>query len=625
MAVRELVVLLLLFVSCSLAQYKHRGSVEVKNYKLSTIDQFCHESIQNNSVYILFRGTHRLNTTCEKIYIANVTLDGSGAVVECSSTKENGFRFQHVSNLKILNIKLDGCGSSWRFVLPKYYGSFPDTILSALSLLNGQDLLLSKVSVLNGRSAGIYISNVAGNVTVDSCEVFNASSSTLDSLSGNVIVYDDNLANTTTLRIVHSRFISSGYTSIDGKCKLQYLSCGLALYLGSTEVSIDIFNTNFSQNIGCSGGNMAIVFFKFSSVVLFRVQFEEGSAHYNGGGMYVIFENSFLDKYSKPDYSYSPKALSITNSTFFNNFAQHSGGGMFVQWKQSTRLNGSFEVEIIDSKFDGNSLGLQGRGGLALQYEVYMSTSDKPNTVPRFHVAPTISNSTFSNHIPNITSGQLQEESSVILASTVPYLGINGVTIVSNNCSAILAIESTLVFSNSTRISHNSALSGGGLRLCSSSTIYLTPHTDLIITDNSARETGGGIQVDSKYLVSIPMCFYQYDQNLTMNYSLLKTVNFAVTNNTAQKAGENIYGGSIDYCYFLDIGTSNSSRYKLHNPKNTRDHLSSVSSDPQHVCFSSSQKLYVPNTSIVQLILERGLLYLFVLLDSSLALCLEQW
>ena len=332
-----------------------------------TLNQFCKDAgkLKNDSVITLLKETYGLNNTCEIKYITNLTLIGSGAVVECSPSKESGFRFLNVSNLKISDIEFKSCGSTWNFTLPKFYGSFPDTIVSALSFLDGRDLLLSHVRVLNGRSAGIYISNVAGNVTVDSCEVSNASSSTLDSLSGNVIVYDDNLTNTTSLRIEYSKFASSGYKFIDEKCKQDdafSFSSGLVLYLGSAKVTIDIVNTNFSQNIGCNGGNMAILFFKFASVILTTVQFEGGKASY-GGGMYVTFQNSFLDKYSRTDYTYSPKVLSIVDSTFVDNFAENSGGGMYVQWKQSTRLNGSAEVEVIDTEFRGNSLGVRGRWG----------------------------------------------------------------------------------------------------------------------------------------------------------------------------------------------------------------------------------------------------------------------
>ena len=177
----------------------------------------------------------------------------------------------------------------------------------------------------------------------------------------------------------------------------------------------------------------------------------------------------------------------------------------------------------------------------------------------------------------------------MILAENVPYLGIKGITVNSNNCTGILAIESTLVFFNTTRIWNNTALTGAGIRLCSSSTIYLKSHTDLIITNNSVQQTGGGIQVNSNCLISIPRCFYQYSRDITNHSSLLKTVNFTISNNHAPKGGDNIYGGSIDYCYLLYVKRDNKSFINhLHVPNNTINHTSSVTSDPQHICFNYS-------------------------------------
>ena len=123
--------------------------------------------------------------------------------------------------------------------------------------------------------------------------------------------------------------------------------------------------------------------------------------------MYVSFENSFLDTcYSRSDQNYPSKVLNIVNSIFINNHAEYEGGGAYIHWKQSLILNGSSEMEVAGTTFSGNSLGVKGSGGLAIHYKTYHDTSDDPQKFPKFHVTLKVSNCTFSNHYPNISSNR---------------------------------------------------------------------------------------------------------------------------------------------------------------------------------------------------------------------------
>ena len=180
----------------------------------------------------------------------------------------------------------------------------------------------------------------------------------------------------------------------------------------------------------------------------------------------------------------------------------------------------------------------------------------------------------------------------MILARLAPYLGIHDTNITSNNCTAILAIGTTLVFYGSSRISNNTAFMGAGIRLCSDSVIYLTPHMNLAITNNSVQRTGGGIQVSSNCLVNYPMCFYQFSSDVTKNHTLLSTINITISNNHFPHGENNIYGGSLDYCYLLYLKrTDINFKNKLNVPNNTISNPSSISSKPQRVCFIDHNSL----------------------------------
>ena len=88
---------------------------------------------------------------------------------------------------------------------------------------------------------------------------------------------------------------------------------------------------------------------------------------------------------------------------------------------------------------------------------------NNPHVFPKYRVNLNLTNSTFHYHYPDVMSQQLLSESSVILVNLAPYLGIDGVKIAYNNCTALLAIGSTLVFYSDTKISNNAALAGAGV------------------------------------------------------------------------------------------------------------------------------------------------------------------
>ena len=81
--------------------------------------------------------------------------------------------------------------------------------------------------------------------------------------------------------------------------------------------------------------------------------------------------------------------------------------------------------------------------------------------------------------------------------------------------------------------------------------MYLDAYTNVTITHSMASHTGGGICVDTDYLESKPVCFFQLADIPHRKQLLIETINITVYNNFAGYAGHNIFGGSIDYCYII--------------------------------------------------------------------------
>lgn len=107
----------------------------------------------------------------------------------------------------------------------------------------------------------------------------------------------------------------------------------------------------------------------------------------------------------------------------------------------------------------------------------------------------------------------------------------------SNNSTGIQAQNSMIFFSGSTTIAHNSAMIGGGLNLFNTK-MLLAPNTDLIITNNSAEKTGGGIQI-SDPPICVPIAIKSFCQ--VSSDADPDTVIFIVTNNHAQGRVERIF------------------------------------------------------------------------------------
>ena len=540
-----------------------------ENYDSATsLSSFCMEkSYHSNTIVTLLGGRHSLNITCRLADVESLTLSGqqdSQVVIECSPYEESGFQFLLATNLHVSFIEFSGCGSSLR---ANSTNSLISDILSALIFIEGSDLTLVNVNVSDSKSAGFYVYNVAGEVTIDSCRVVNASSHDLNITSGNVIAYDNSMKSTTYLSFTNCTITSSGYlaqadedldncTHYTGHYNSSSAlagtySSGLTLFVGSSYLQVRIFGSDLYNNSGCNGGNMAIVFyysrdvqFTLAAVIIEKTNFTSGSAKV-GGGMFVTFKNPHS---LNTHLNRSSKVLKVANCEFQENLARDVGGGDYIDWTQSQRITHIFDIHFLGCAFSGNTLSAShGRGGLALYYKCYIDARDHPCKLQSYQVNLKLHSCLFHRHSPL----QPMPESSVILAKYAPYLGISDVSVTLNNCTAILALSTTLVFYRASMISNNSAQVGAGVRLCSNSIMYFTPESELLITNNSAKHVGGGIFVDSSCMLTTPMCFYQLTYKVAHSCVLMKTVNITIVDNHAPKGGANIYGGAFDTCYNL--------------------------------------------------------------------------
>ena len=129
---------------------------------------------------------------------------------------------------------------------------------------------------------------------------------------------------------------------------------------------------------------------------------------------------------------------------------------------------------------------------------------------------------------------------------------------------------------NTTIITNNSAMDGGGLMLSGDSKLYLQPGIIAVyLIGKSARSTGGAIKVeesnpvaycittDRGFDVSNSDCFFQIQHKVKplFSFSLFKELiaslkishTILFDNNTAVEAGADLYGGSVDSCTINNV------------------------------------------------------------------------
>lgn len=168
----------------------------------------------------------------------------------------------------------------------------------------------------------------------------------------------------------------------------------------------------------------------------------------------------------------------------------------------------------------------------------------------------------------------------------------------SNRGSALSLLSSTVVFSNTVLFDRNSATIGGAILLCEMSFFFIRPSTTVVLKDNHASQTGGGIYGQKRCLNRHSYCFFQPLVNRATDLAEIETetkIKLVFKNNSADRGGHDVYGGSIDHCYtfgtFYDNSSTSKSHYLSGKLFNATSHFAdsnrsdSISSDPYFIRF----------------------------------------
>ena len=563
------------------------------------------DTFKNYSTFYFWPGTHVLqavfNVTTHSI--KNLTLvgyDGNHscgychkqvAKVECEGN-QSGFLFNNVTNLSIIGLSFYNCGFVTRDKYP---------IAGALLLKRVWNLYMCDVGIYHARGRGLYCDPVYGKSLI-TYAVIEHGHNISNHNGGNVALhYHDDLNEPSSINVTHSYILHGGVTD-NGYPNTSYAG-GIDIYLETTDrIHILLQNVILRDNSGHDGGNLAITYSTRrnawnSSITIDNCDFTSGKAHV-GGGLYISLFADIQTKHAYSDVNLSSQGalvLSVTGTSFVDNTAEAVGAGAYIQLHEHVLLSVSASISFSDCTFRNNtSLSLtSGRGGSAVNLINFHIPGYTPHQSPQYTVlfisCNFSGNSVLASSNDSIGSGVLYvEENACTVLQDCEFL--------SNQCTGIAAVQSALVLRGSITLVNNTGYNGGGMVLCANSIMYLSPDVNVLLQQNHAHNFGGGIYAEFECTQAIPPCFFQVDN--TSN--ITEAVN--LYDNTADKAGSAVYGGSVDYCFTFGIFTHVNRNIifdELFNITSVnKTDLSNITSNPLRVCFcNASESGLSPNCS----------------------------
>ena len=393
----------------------------------------------------------------------------------------------------------------------------------------------------------------------------------------------------------------------------------------AAKLLVQISTSKFSNNEAPEGGG---IFLNSSSIlehnsisdihntlILKNCQFMSNLAT-NGGGINAILSTSPSSQYLVPSYYFIAIKLAVSNTTFFNNSAEKSGGSIYVFLKTRNVLVAELpKQEHVISHLLTNNLFIavemthcnftesHAQQGSATVISGCETVYNLPHDRERGGCGRPLNISIVVSHVKFFmnASPKINYATAVLHINNTNWIILEDSLFDTNNGSGVYANASNVIVNGLVRFFNNKAYYGGAFFLdCNvfsfRSLLYLMSGK-LFITNNTAKMYGGAIS-SNEWCIDMDLCFFQ---KLKLQESS-KPMLVVMQNNTAEIAGDSIYGGTIESCY---LAYTNSSGETTH-VQLTADYFgrifitdglpspSNIASRPYKVCFcneSSSLQL----------------------------------
>ena len=554
----------------------------------------------NNTIFSFLAGTHLLEGNMTFSDVADICLKSSNeskeVVIECSA--DTGLTFENVTNLMISGLTIKNCSMIKTGIIKDDIPLRVGLYLSDIINFN-----MSRVNIQDSKGFGFFSSCLYGHVIIDdsifdsnqandSVQKYNGGNAALTYL--NCPGYDTQHAH---VGIYNSQFLH-------GLSIHRHIATGLVIYLEYPNIDVSINNAIMAGNIAkytdedyeprdIQGGNLAVIYYDISrnNTVKIRNSSFDGGEALMGAGMYVLY---FLNTRE------CTNQLIVENSNFTNNIAHKDGGAICLELIQGIssreRMNCDATNNFVlnECLFSNNSVKTNDDAGIGITITNFYLHQFFSSQYTYYSILLFNCLFEYNSNTP-LSDGSYSSGSAVLYSSyQVGRLMIEDCTFIHNEVTAMAAFRSHLYFSGNVTIHNNTGYEGGGIVLCEASFMIINPYTTLTISSNHANVSGGGIFAESRCAQSEPLCYYQLnkDSHLSMT-EILNTTKINMINNTADYAGSQIFGGTVDNChipnYHHDIF------FELFDFIYPHNDTSYISSDPLNVCFCNEM---VPDCNI---------------------------
>ncbi len=580
----------------------------------------------NNTVMNFTPGQHQLKlpsggqSVVNMTGISNFTMIGQGDVVYneseegaplpnstilCDSNDENkprnGILFYKADGIHIENLTIENCGANFTVRGPDHF-----TLVSALTFRESYNVNLKQVRIDKSLGFGLDADRIFGSFQVSRSAFMRCRAYPLHynkNLGGNARFWysshkriDNQTAQNTTLIIDHSWFMYGHLINKD-RYRGFYYASGLIIFIYIPSVDVQIDNVTVKHNIGTHGGNVAIQVTDYhentSKITINNSVIADGSAIRGGGLQFWVQVDHHPHPQKITAESKIHYIIRINNTHFTNNSAGESGGGIYI---------GHYETNITDAvvrhisfygcTFSYNSVHYtpsltRSYSGAAVQVLRHNIDDFVSRSVPQFSIdferCVVVNNS-----LKDVTN-----EGGILDFVSTQNVIVKDSNFSFNEGTAISLRQSNIKFLGNIAFMGNWGTHGGALKFCELSKMYLPSfgvYIDFI--NNSANISGGAIYVSQQLcLETAPPCFFQVIRHKNSPVKSI-TTRLRFRNNTANLAGDTVYGGQVDHCYLYYSGYDNYSTYlsqrvfnKVFDLSDQPKSLSPVSSPPYGACF----------------------------------------
>lgn len=604
---RQVLLLVLLLFSVMVQSQPQQNRYYVRtqcpnnNTECQTLDWYCENVshwIKKDTTLLFQKGVHLLDGVLMIKASKNLIMSGEGNIsqsadglpeptVKIKCAPNSGLHFSQSAGVNMYNLYFESCGGLFHFGRKKHV-----QISAALVFLSVQDMHINQVIVNNSKGCGLFTFNMKGSNFLQNSAFLYAKMHPNSSESGNAkISFQDHLQET-NLQLTSLWFM---YGENNQPSLKTAAAGGLNMFINSSiPVHVNIFNITAQGNSGANG-NLALYMIDYqtigyagSSVVINSSRIMDGRGE-KGGGIRFWSHISY-----KPGMSFALAThpiLTIIDSVFHNNSVTQTGGALYIAFYNtgtSQNYDGILRQVIIkDSNFTEN-----GGNGAALEIIQHILSSHR--ATPLFRTS--IENCKFEdNYKPPNVDGPIIDFIGVEVSITMStFVGSNTTVMTLRN--TILNFYDEIIFAN------NSGVIGGALKLCDASLIFSHNGTYVQFIGNRARK-GGAIYIQQACMDTSPLCFFQpsFPKNTPIG-QFAKHMKLTFVNNSADIAGDAIYGGDFDRCStivpFRQTKSQEIQSYLLfpHILDKVFDMQeqkgpSWISSNPQQVCFCQDSQM----------------------------------